>query len=193
MRNEPKIAEWVFERQSHLPHGREEAGLILKQLGSSGVPLTTSCGRVLDAVSAILGLCYERTYEGEPAMKLESASIGGRDRLNLQPALSGQSIETTPMVREIFASLGRLSVRDLAYSAQAYMARSLGESAIETAMDLGVKAIGFTGGVACNEQITCNLREIVEKQGLRFLVHETVPPGDGGVSFGQAVAATLDS
>src|SRR5690606_18827545 len=42
------------------------------------VAMTSSTGRVLDAVSALLGLCDEKTYDGEPAMKLESAAVGGR-------------------------------------------------------------------------------------------------------------------
>jgi len=188
-----EIVDWLLERQDRFPHGKEEVDMITRQLCSSQVPLTTSCGRVLDAVSAILGLCYERTYEAEPAMKLEGAAIGGKDSLNLRPVLNGNVIETTGMVREVFASLGRLPVRDLAYSAQSYVARSLSESAIAAAMDLGVKSVGFTGGVACNEQISCTLRAAAEKEGLRFLVHEAVPPGDGGVSFGQAVVAAMVS
>jgi len=189
LRDHLEMTNWLFERADRFPHGRAEVGLIVKQLRSSKVTSTTSCGRLLDAVSAVLGLCYERTYEGEPAMKLESAALGGKDSLNLKPVLNGDVIETRTMVREIFESVGRVAVRDLAYSAQSYMARSLSESAAAIASDLGVKSIGFTGGVACNEQITRTLRAAVEKEGFRFLVHETVPPGDGGVSFGQAVAA----
>ena len=69
------------------------------------------------------------------------------------------------------------------------MARSLGQSAITVANELGLKTVGFTGGVACNEAITHILREALEREGFRFLVHKSVPPGDGGLSFGQAVVA----
>jgi hydrogenase maturation protein HypF len=122
-------------------------------------------------------------------MKLESAALGGEDVLKLKPVLNGEVIETALMVREIFGSAGRLRVRDLAYSAQSYLARSLGKSAASVANNLGVKVIGFTGGVACNESITHILKATVESEGFRFLVHESVPPGDGGLSFGQAVVA----
>jgi len=188
LRDESGIADWLLEREQHFRHGKEEIDMVLKQTHSMQT-MTTSCGRVLDAVSAVLGLCYERTYEGEPAMKLESAAIGGEDMLKLEPVLKGEVIETTSMVREIFMSIGRLSVRDLAYSAQSYMARSLGKSAMMAANEQGIKAIGFTGGVACNEAITRILKATVESEGLRFLVHDAVPPGDGGLSFGQAVVA----
>jgi len=193
LRDDPRLHDWLLERQMYFPHGREEVDTILTQLRSGKVPLTTSCGRVLDSVSAILGLCYERTYEGEPAMKVESCAVGGRDILNLEPTLRGNVVGMSSIVSEIFTNVGRYPLQDLAYSAQSYVARSLGESAVAAAADLGVKSIGFTGGVAYNEQITCTLRATVEKEGLRFLVSEAVPPGDGGLSFGQAVVAALIS
>jgi hydrogenase maturation protein HypF len=79
----------------------------------------------------------------------------------------------------------------LAFSAHAYLARGLAELAIEKALENSVKVVGFSGGVACNEIFTKIIRETVEAAGLRFLVHEAVPPGDGGLSFGQAVYAGL--
>jgi hydrogenase maturation protein HypF len=189
LRDHAEIADWLFQREAQFPHGREEIDTILAQLRASKVPSTTSCGRVLDAVSAILGLCYERTYEGEPAMKLESAALDGRDSLNLTPVISGGVIETGTLIREIFANAGRVPIRDLAYSAQSYVGRSLAESAVKAAIESRVKSIGFTGGVACNEQITHTVRKEVERAGFRFYVHEAIPPGDGGLSFGQAVVA----
>jgi hydrogenase maturation protein HypF len=186
LKGEPEIADWLLERRGQFRHGEEEINTLLKQAHSTNT-MTTSCGRVLDGISAILGLCYERTYEGEPAMKLESAALGGKDVLKLEPVFRGEVIETTSMVQEVFANIGRLGVRDLAYSAQSYMARSLGKSAATVANELGLETIGFTGGVACNDAITHLLRVTLESEGFRFLVHKFVPPGDGGLSFGQAV------
>ena len=188
LRDQSELADWLLERKQQFPHGTEEINMVLKQTHSSQT-MTTSCGRVLDAVSAILGVCYERTYEGEPAMKLESVAIGGEDVLRIEPVLKGEVIETTSIIREIFMSTERFGVRDLACSAQSYLARSLSKSAITAANEQGIKTIGFTGGVACNEAIMHILRATVESEGLRFLVHEAVPPGDGGLSFGQAVVA----
>ena len=188
LKEEPEVADWLLERKEQFRHGEEEINTLLKQLHSAQAT-TTSCGRVLDAVSAILGLCYQRTYEGEPAMKLESAALGGKDVLKLEPVLKADVIGTTSMVHEVFANTRRLRVQDLAYSAQSYIARSLGERAITVANELGLKTVGFTGGVACNETITHILRAALESEGFRFLVHKYVPPGDGGLSFGQAVVA----
>ena len=56
-----------------------ELGVLKKQVASGfNMATTSSTGRVLDAASALLGICRERTYDGEPAMKLESAAAGGR-------------------------------------------------------------------------------------------------------------------
>ena len=183
------ISEWLLSKSNFLPHGKTEAELILKQL-EKGVKLeTSSCGRVLDAISAILGVCYERTYEGEPAMKLESAAMGGKDVLELKPEIKGNIVKTTELVNAVFEALGKFRVKDLAFSAQEYIAKSLAELAVEKAEELGVKNVGFSGGVAYNEQITATIQRIVEKNGLNFVFHKFVPAGDGGTSFGQAVVA----
>jgi hydrogenase maturation protein HypF len=182
------VANWLLERSGHLLHGETEAKLILQQL-QKGVSVveTTSCGRVLDAVAAVLGVCYERTYEGEPAMKLESAAVRGKDALNLKPVINGNMLDTTQLIHAVFESIGKASTADLAYSAHAYIARGLATLAVEKALEKGVEAVGFSGGAASNQILTQLMRETVEAAGLRFLVHEAVPPGDGGVSFGQAV------
>ncbi len=184
-----EIEEWLRANYEYFPHGEEEVEVILQQLSRPLVPKTTSCGRVLDAVSAILGICYERTYEGEPAMKLESAALTGRDVLKLQPVTNKNVIDTTSLVHEIFTQKNTFSTADLAFSAQSYIARGLAQLASEKAKQLGIGVVGFSGGVAYNEHITSTIRRAVEENGLGFVVHELVPPGDGGISFGQAVAA----
>ncbi|MDH4221580.1 MAG: carbamoyltransferase HypF, partial [Candidatus Bathyarchaeota archaeon] len=83
------------------------------------------------------------------------------------------------------------SVADLAYSAQSYLAKSLARLAVEEAERLNVNHIGFSGGVAYNEHITAIIRRVVEGNGFKFVVHNRVPPGDGGISFGQAIAAVF--
>lgn len=182
------VANWLLQNKQHLPHGEKEVQIILKQLRSGNIIGTTSCGRVLDAVAAILGICYERTYEGEPAMKLESTAIKGKDVLKLKPVVNGNILNTSEMLLEIFENKHKLPKENLAYSAHVYLARGLAVLAIQEASENKIKTVGFTGGVACNEIMVLTMRKIVESAGLRFLVHEAVPPGDGGLSFGQAVA-----
>jgi hydrogenase maturation protein HypF len=184
------MEDWLLQNKQHFPHGEKEVQIVLQQLRKGkGIIETTSCGRVLDAVSAVLGVCYERTYEGEPSMKLESAAIKGKDALRLKPIIESDTLDTTQMLQGIFENRSKHSKEDLAYSAHMYLAKGLAELAIKKAIENSAKVIGFSGGVACNEILTLTMRKIVEAAGLRFLVHEAVPPGDGGLSFGQAVAS----
>ena len=182
------IGRWLMENSSHLPHGENEVEIILQQLRNpSELIQTTSCGRILDSVAAVLGVCYERTYEGEPAMKLESLAIGGKDALKIRPATRSGVLNTTRMVQAIFENEGNLKPRDLAYSAHKYLAEGLASLAVDAATRNDVEVVGFTGGAACNEILAKIMRKTVETAGLQFLVHEAVPAGDGGVSFGQAI------
>ncbi|MEM2117780.1 MAG: carbamoyltransferase HypF [Candidatus Bathyarchaeia archaeon] len=182
------VESWLLQNKQHFPHGENEINLFLNQLEkNNNITETTSCGRVLDATAAVLGVCYERTYEGEPAMKLESIALKGKDAIRLKPIIKSNTLDTTQMLLEIFEKRNKNSKADLAYSMHSYLARGLAELAIENAKNNGVRTIGFSGGAACNEILASIMRKTVEAAGLRFLVHESVPPGDGGVSFGQAV------
>jgi len=190
LRDNVELENWLLDNKQHFPHGTEEIHTIIRQLERKEKGIwTTSCGRVLDAVSAVLGICYERTYEGEPSMKLESIAMKGKDVLGLKPIIIGDTLGTTQMLQDVFENKGKHSKADLAFAAHAYLARGLSALAIEKASENNVKTVGFSGGVACNEILTMNMGRIVKASGLRFLVHVDVPPGDGGLSFGQAVAS----
>jgi hydrogenase maturation protein HypF len=182
------VEQWLMQNKDNLSHGGKEAQIILHQLEKDqNTVKTTSCGRVLDAVASVLEICHERTYEGEPALKLESTAMKGKDVLKLQPIIKTDILDTTQMLLEVFEKRNHHSKADLAQSAHMYIAKGLACLAIEKAQENKVKTIGFSGGVACNEILALSMRKIVEAHGLKFLVHKTVPPGDGGLSFGQAV------
>jgi hydrogenase maturation protein HypF len=122
-------------------------------------------------------------------MKLESTATKGRDVLKLDIITSGDTLDTTQMLLTIFESRDKHSKADLAYSAHTYLARGLATMAVERASENGVKNVGFSGGVACNAIFQSTMRRVIEAANLRFLVHEAIPPGDGGLSFGQIVAS----
>jgi hydrogenase maturation protein HypF len=181
------INDWIMLQANHLPHGETEANLILSRLKTQSAPKTTSLGRILDAAAAVLGICYERTYEGEAAMKLESAAAKGKDVLGLAPLISGKVLDTSQMLLSVFENRARFSIADLSYSVHAYLAKGLATLAIEKAVGCNVVNVGLTGGAAVNALLAQLMRKTVEAHGLHFLVHEAVPSGDGGVSLGQAV------
>ncbi len=157
-------------------------------------PSTTSAGRFLDAVAAWLGIALERTYDGEPAMRLEAAAARGTAH---EVPLVCREFEERRILDtvELFRTLARrrdegTRVEDLAATAQEALARGLARLAVKAAQEDGIGAIGLTGGVAVNDAIATAVKAEVEGVGLRFLSHQLVPPGDGGLSFGQLVQAS---
>jgi hydrogenase maturation protein HypF len=119
------IDDWLLHNSGHLPHGETEARLILSQLQKpQAIPQTTSLGRVLDAAAAIIGVCYERTYEGEAAMKLESAAVHGKDALDCL-RLFAETFRHHRMLT-LFMRTKTISKADLAYSVHAYLQRLSG-------------------------------------------------------------------
>ncbi len=187
---------------------REELAVILNQLDEGrGLPLTSSTGRLLDAMSVALGACSEMTYEGEPAIRLEGMIFpAGSD---VDPVLS-KSYQDTFATKEqgksgeidmsgafplLIKQTNRYSgPRDRARHALAFqvaVGKYLGNVAVDVARRDGIKSIGFTGGVSYNEFIFTAIRETVSAAGLEFLYHKNLPPGDGCVAAGQALLAWL--
>jgi len=145
---------------------------------------TTSTGRILDAVSALLGLCEKRTYDGRPAMILESiATIP----LEFEPVFSqkkGKTIlMTTPLLDFILNN--KEDKGKLAATAQMYIVKGLYEIA-KTALKKNDMPIVFSGGVAYNRMIS----GFMLQHGV--LVNRELPAGDGGICYGQAYLANIN-
>jgi hydrogenase maturation protein HypF len=156
-------------------------------------PVTTSAGRFLDAASAFLGLCTERSYRGQPALCLEAAAARG-EPCAVDPPVDRTGEEPTFRTDRALQQLAALSdghaAVDVAATAQRLLADGLARIAVDAAQRRGLRAVGFTGGVAYNPAISARVRETVVDAGLEFVGHAAVPPGDGGLSYGQAVAVS---
>jgi len=172
---------------------RQEAAIVLVQIERGlNTPQTTSAGRFLDAVASWLGVCRRCTYEGEPAMRLEAAAISGQDH-GIAPRIRTANGRRLLNTIEAFGVLVEMAeshpVCDVAATAQLFLAKGTAKMAVGIARERGIETIVLSGGVAYNNAISCAIRERVEKAGLSFATNEAVPPGDGGVSFGQAIYA----
>ncbi len=180
----------VIERTGvRFPGGKKELEITLGQL-KRGINLqkTTSAGRFLDAVSAILGISNERTYEGEPAMKLEGTGGSGEAIEIDLPIIRSEEflyLDQSKLLLELIDYLEELSSSDLAATSQRALGEGISRIAVEIADKLGITKIGFTGGVAVNEGISRTIRGTVEDTGHEFVTNTKVPPGDGGVALGQ--------
>jgi len=171
-------------------------GVVLHQIERNlNVFWTSSCGRVLDAAACLLSVCSIRTYEGEPAMKLEAAARGGdpkKIKMNIEIKKDGNLniVDTSQILLGALEALRvRVPRRHIAAAVQRALAEGLSEIAIDAAFDRKMKVVGGSGGVFCNDAMTTAARKFVTRSRLKFVRHELLPTGDGGISVGQAVVA----
>jgi len=177
----------------YFKHGEAERSAVLNQLERDiNVGRTSSAGRVLDAAAALLGISCYRSFEGEPAMKLESAAkrrIPGTRVVDIPVICERGVLDTTQLLYGIYEHLGTQSVHDMAYSTEDAIARGVAELAVSAAKKRGIGVVGLSGGVAYNGHIVGRIGEVLDDAGLELITHKNVPCGDGGVSLGQAVVA----
>jgi hydrogenase maturation protein HypF len=178
-----------------------ELGILEAQLQKGlNVARTSSCGRVLDAVSALLGICREKTYDGEPAMKLESAAFNGRPHVwDLEFLQEGtcEILSTRTLCRRalleysLMAKQGIRDITDIAASFQFNLARGIAGLAIHAARDRDLDLVAISGGVAYNKVIRETIVDEIRKAGLSPYLNADYPLGDGCISYGQCVTAGI--
>jgi len=180
------------------PQGDTEFLAVMKQLETGvNVIQSSSTGRVLDAAAALLGICGIRTYEGEPAMKLESAAKKSTHVVDLPLIFKKDKhsgipvLDTSELLLGVYELSGKYSASDLAFAVEDSLASGISELVASLAAKRGLEKIGLSGGVAYNDHITSCIAETVREAGFEFLAHRQIPCGDGCISFGQAIAASL--
>ncbi len=164
---------------------------------------SSGLGRVFDGLAALLGLSQTNGFEGESAMALESAAARYGDRVvepipgppgyRLQPAAAEgepMDIDLSPLTAAI-ADHFRPGDDPTRYAAWCHeqIAQALGEAAMFAAEAQHVDTIGLTGGCFLNTLLTRKVKQHLERAGFTVLTHRRVPPGDGGLSLGQAAVA----
>ncbi|KYK32249.1 MAG: [NiFe] hydrogenase metallocenter assembly protein HypF [Thermoplasmatales archaeon SG8-52-3] len=164
-----------------------EATILSKLMGKS--PKSCSLGRVLDALSCYLNICTKRTYDGEPAMKLEKYLSIGKYKYSFDCEVKNDVVGTIDLFRQldekIKKPLNEKEKADYVYSFVKTILDNLTKIAIENSNSLGINNVGLTGGVSYNIPIVEMIEEQVKKAGLKLIVHNQIPNGDGGISIGQ--------
>ncbi len=161
-------------------------------------PLTSSAGRLFDAVAAALGICRDAiAYEGQAAIELETLAIratkgeeGGAYPFGLIMAGDRWLLDPAPMWRALLADLA--SGRNPGIMAARFhlgLAQSAADLASRLAAKRGIATIALSGGVFQNKTLFEAITQRLRQQGLRVLTHHQVPANDGGLALGQAVAA----
>ena len=185
-----------------LPEHASTAALLPAMLARRvNTPLSTSCGRLFDAVAALLGLCNATTYEGQAAVRLEEAQhadgSGAREDnaplypCPFAPARSGMTaaleLDTHALFAAVHADLARgMPVPAIARRFHRSLAVSLADLAAHVAAQRDVRQVGLSGGCLQNSTLAAGLARELEQRGLTPLSHQQLPPGDGCISLGQA-------
>lgn len=181
------------------------ADLERRARGERGLmPWTSSCGRLFDAVSALLGLCDVISYEGQAAIRLEQAQDRSRDFGFGDAGQAARGSEGAPLfLRESPDGLFELDtlalfrrVADLCRSGcpvgetarrfHLMLGENLAELARIGAARAGVEVVALSGGVLHNVTLARHVPEALRRRGLTPLLHRDFPPGDGGLCLGQA-------
>jgi hydrogenase maturation protein HypF len=160
-----------------------------------GSPLTSSMGRLFDAVGALCGGAAKVSYEGQAAVQLEAMARAGEDAA-YDPALQRPAgtgalvLDPVPALREILVDLDA-GVTPALVAARFHngVAAATAAACAEIAAAAGTEVVVLAGGVFQNRLLLERTATFLDTAGLRVLVPERLPPGDGAISFGQAAVA----
>lgn len=155
-------------------------------------PLSTSVGRLCDAIAALCGLHCKVTYEGQAAIELEAIADPAEDGAYAIPYDAGQ-LDPRPAILAAHADVLR-GVSEAKVSARFHngLATATAEACAEIAGSASVSLVVLAGGVFQNRLLLERVAGLLQAAGLRVLTPQRLPPNDGAISYGQAaIAAAL--
>lgn len=166
---------------------------------------STSCGRLFDGISAILGIRKASTFEGEASMALEFAA---EEYLGSEPSAendytpaeklltvcgSGFELCTDILAVKITeAFLDGVSAGELALYFHCVLADMIKAGCERIRSDTGLGICALSGGVFQNRLLVRLTKQRLEAAGFRVLLHSLIPPNDGGIALGQAAYGLMN-
>ncbi len=206
------LGETVFSQPEILASFTSEEIAVLKTMLNKGLnsPMTSSCGRLFDAVASMTGVRHINSFEGQAAMELEFLTQGSHSKNSYPVDLIEYESETSnfsanknlPEVYDLnlqykldVAPLVRNLLKDISEKCSLNIIATkfhngLAESIVSLAKQIGEEQVVLSGGCFQNkyltEQVVCRLRSA----GFKPFWHQKIPPNDGGLSLGQIFAAS---
>ena len=175
---------------------------LLNQIIEKGInsPLTSSVGRLFDAVAAAIGICPEQcSYEGQAAIEMEAiadTNILNNDKetlnysLKLEKSANIYYINTSPTWRQILNDIKQhISSSEIAAQFHKSLAVAIGTIVKQLRQEHQFNQVVLTGGVFQNQILLQQVKMRLEKLEINVLTHSIVPTNDGGLSLGQSVIA----
>lgn len=178
--------------------GREYEIDIMANMLKSGInsPLAGTCGRLFDAVSAIVGVCDVSTYDGEAAIKLSEQMVFEHNakpysyRIDFIEGLG--EISFAPMLKEIIhEKLSGVPVQNIIHRFHETIVKVCVEviSTLSKQYPSFNKQVVLSGGSFHNRYLSVEISKRLQNQGFQVYTHERVPCNDGGLSLGQIIIA----
>jgi hydrogenase maturation protein HypF len=174
---------------------------VLSRAAAQGLnaPLTSSAGRLFDAVASLLGIRDRTAYEGQAAMELEAAA-GAEEPLSgdadsayparIDEDSAGIVVRTTDVIRGVVDDLLRdVPPARIAARFHATLAALATEVCERIRRRTGLGAVALSGGVFQNARLLPAAEALLARGGFRVYTHRHVPPNDGGLALGQAAIA----
>ena len=186
-----ELPEIDLEAQAELlGFGRTETRALVRLLRSGrNAPLTSSAGRLFDAVAALVGLRGVARHEGQAAMELEfAASASANSGRYPMPWVDGApaTLDWGPCIRSIVDAV-RIGVPPPVVAGRFH--RTLSRAVVCAAEHVGERRVVLTGGCFQNRLLTRLAVLDLRAAGFEPVWHQRIPPNDGGIAVGQAVAA----
>ena len=148
-------------------------------------PFTSSAGRLFDAVAAICGFRATSQFEGQAAMELEFAAETGDSGSAYPIPLDGPVLDWAPMLGAVLDD--RRAGVDVARIAASFH-NALAGAAVAVARRTEIDRVALSGGCFQNAVLTTAVVAGLESAGFTVIRHQRVPPNDGGIALGQAIA-----
>jgi len=175
---------------------REEIDLVSKQVTAGlNSPLTSSMGRLFDAVSAMAGIRATIDYEAQAAIEMEMQAYYATDEKGLYPfSITGDQSYSIILLHELVAGVADDILRGCRaatvsmrfHNTVAAMTRDV---CLKIKAQSGISTVALSGGCFQNRLLLSNVMSLLRQSGFKVLTHRNVPANDGGVSLGQAVIA----
>ncbi|HTW88134.1 MAG TPA: carbamoyltransferase HypF [Candidatus Binataceae bacterium] len=172
--------------------GEEHARILATMVGNRiNTVETSSCGRLFDAVAALLGVRNEITYEAQAAIELETLARSASSTSHIYPfPICDEIVKTGDMLAAIIDDLERGTPKaNIARTFHQTVAQIALQMALDARAKSGINVVALTGGCFQNRLLQAATIEGMEREGFNVLVHHRVPTNDGGLALGQAVIA----
>jgi len=157
-------------------------------------PLTSSCGRLFDAVSALVGLRREVSYEAQAAIELEMAARESCDSASYPFSILRKEgpwqIDWTPLMHAIVQDIrSNVSIGTISRRFHSGLADAVKGLAFILREEWSLNRVCLTGGSFQNVVLSQSVEAKLRQEGFEVFTHSIVPAGDGGLSLGQALVA----